>query len=158
MLPLPELIRMWRVINTTNLGTISSINLAASMGSKYGAVDVLALGLVVTLPFQEVDGDSSVSFLVCIAEFIHIRHTNKGDLKRSVLSELCHTCRAEVEDKTHAKKTSWKQKFQDLTTAKCRQVGTPIMLGQNQNTERTPIKPSQNQNTEMMHVEEPLIF
>jgi hypothetical protein len=87
VLSIPQLIRMWRFINTTDLGSISSINLAASMGSKNGAVDVFALGFVVTLPFHEIDvGDSSVSFIVCIAEFIHIRHTNRGDSKHVLTS------------------------------------------------------------------------
>jgi hypothetical protein len=27
------------------------------------------------------DGDGGVSFLVCIAEFVHVRHTDKGNLK-----------------------------------------------------------------------------
>jgi hypothetical protein len=71
----------------TDVGSISSSNLAESMGSKNGAVDVFALGFVVTLPFNEIDvGDSSVSFIVCIAEFIHIRHTNKGDSKHDLAS------------------------------------------------------------------------
>ena len=43
---------------------------------------MFALGFVVTLPFHEIDvGDSSVIFIVCISEFIHIRHTNRGDSK-----------------------------------------------------------------------------
>jgi hypothetical protein len=87
VLSIPQLIRMWRFINTTDLGSISSINLAVSMGSKNGAVDVFALGFVVTLPFHEIGvGDSSVSFIVCIAEFIHIRHTNRGDSKHDLIS------------------------------------------------------------------------
>jgi hypothetical protein len=87
VLSIPQLIRMWRFINTTDLGSISSSNLAASMGSKNGAVDVFALGFVVTLPFHEIDvGDSSVSFIVCIAEFIDVRHTNRGDSKHVLTS------------------------------------------------------------------------
>ena len=87
VLSIPQLIEMWRFINTTDVGSISSNNLAASMGSKNGAVDVFALGFVVTLPFHEIDaGDSSVSFIVCIAEFIHIRHTNRGDSKHALVS------------------------------------------------------------------------
>jgi len=87
VLSIPQLIQMWRFINTTDVGKISSSNLAASMGSKNGAVDVFALGFVVTLPFHESGvGDSSMSFIVCIAEFIHIRHTNRGDSKHDLIS------------------------------------------------------------------------
>jgi hypothetical protein len=59
------------------------------MGSKNVTVDVFALVFVVTLPFPEADSDSSVSFLVCIPEFIHIRHTNKGDLKNVLRRSYC---------------------------------------------------------------------
>jgi len=87
VLSLPQrLHRMWRVINTTTLGAIISDNVAASMGSKNAPVDVFALGFVVTLPFPAAGGDSSVSFLVCIAEFIDLRHTDKGELKNVVTS------------------------------------------------------------------------
>ena len=69
------------------MGSIWSINLAESMGSKNGAADVFALGFVVTLPFHEIDvGDSSVSFIVYITEFIHIHHTNRGDSKHVLTS------------------------------------------------------------------------
>jgi len=45
------------------------------MGSKNVAVDVFALGFVVTMVFHK-DGDtSSVSFLVVIAEFVHVIRT-----------------------------------------------------------------------------------
>jgi hypothetical protein len=59
-----------RVINTTELRGITSDNLVASMGSKIAAVDVFALGFVVSLPFPKYEGDGSVSFLVCMAEFV----------------------------------------------------------------------------------------
>ena len=51
------------------------------LGSKNEAVDVFALGFVVSLPFTKNEGDGSVSFLVCIAEFVYVRHTDKGYLK-----------------------------------------------------------------------------
>jgi len=79
-----QLRRMWRFINTTALGAITAVNLAESMGMKNTAVDVFALGFVLTLSFPMTDGDSSVSFLVCIVEFIHVRHTDKGELKNVV--------------------------------------------------------------------------
>ena len=80
VLSVQQLHQMWRFINTTALGAITADNLAASMGMKNAAVDVFALGFVVTLPFPVADDDdSSVSFLVCIAEFIHVRHTDKGE-------------------------------------------------------------------------------
>ena len=54
-----------------------SDNLVTSMGSKNTTVDVFTLGFVVSLSFPKNDGDGSVSFLVCIAEFVS--HTDKGD-------------------------------------------------------------------------------
>jgi hypothetical protein len=42
--------RMWRVINTTELGRIMSENPLVSMGSKNAAVDVFALGFVMSFP------------------------------------------------------------------------------------------------------------
>jgi hypothetical protein len=86
VLSLNQITRMWRVITTTALGGITSDNLAASMGSKNGAVDVFALGSVLNLPFLKNDGDGSVSLLVCIAELIHRRHTDKDDLKNVLTS------------------------------------------------------------------------
>ena len=53
------------------------------MGSANTSVDVFVLGFVVALSFPEAD-DSSVNFLGCITEFIHIRHTDKGDLKNGL--------------------------------------------------------------------------
>ena len=76
-----QLKRIWKVINTTDLPGITSDNLASSMGSKNAAVDVFALGFVVSLPFRHDEGDVSMSFLTCITEFIHVRHTDKGNLK-----------------------------------------------------------------------------
>jgi hypothetical protein len=69
---------MWKVINTTEITGITSDNLASSMGSKNAVVDVFTLGFVVSMSFEMDDGDGGVSFLVCIAESIHVRHTNKG--------------------------------------------------------------------------------
>ena len=93
VLSVHQLHQMWRFINTTALGVITADNLAASMGKKNAAVDVFALGFVVTLPFPVGDDDdSSVSFLVCIAEFIHVRHTDKGDLKNVVTSFIGAQC------------------------------------------------------------------
>ena len=87
VLSVHQLRQMWRFINTTALGAITADNLAASMGMKNAAVDVFALGFVVTLPFPVADDDdSSVNFLVCITEFIHVRHTDKGELKNVVTS------------------------------------------------------------------------
>ena len=68
---------MWRVINTTELGGITSDNLVVSMGSKNATVDVFALGFVVSLSFPKNDDDGSLSFLVCISEFVHVCHTDK---------------------------------------------------------------------------------
>lgn len=65
-----------------------SDNLAASMGSKNGTVDVFALGFVVSLPFPNNDGDGGFNLMVCIAKFIHVRHTDKGDLKNVLTSFL----------------------------------------------------------------------
>jgi hypothetical protein len=75
-------------MNTSELGGITSDNLAASMGSKNGSVDVFALGFVVSLPFPNNDVDGYVNFLVCIAEFTHVRHTDKGNLKSVLASFL----------------------------------------------------------------------
>ena len=58
------------------------------MGSKNAAVDVFAMGFVLTLPFAKNDGESSVSFLVCAAEFVHVRHTHKGELQKVLTSLL----------------------------------------------------------------------
>ena len=44
------------------------------LGSKNEAVDVFALGFVVSLPFTKNE-------VVCIAEFVYVRHTDKGYLK-----------------------------------------------------------------------------
>ena len=79
---------IWKVINTTDLSDITSDNLASSMGSKNASVDVFAVGFVVSLPFHHVEGDANLSFLVCTAEFIHVRHTDKGNLK-TVLTNCC---------------------------------------------------------------------
>jgi hypothetical protein len=95
VLSLHQLIRMWRVIKTTELEAITSDNLARSMGSKNGAEDVFFLRFVVTFPFPEASGDSGVSFRVCIAEFIHVRHTDEGDLKKcsyKLLEDPCCLC------------------------------------------------------------------
>ena len=57
---------MCRVINTAAIAGITSDSLTASMGSKNAAVEVFALGFVVTLSFlKKDDGEGSVSFLVC---------------------------------------------------------------------------------------------
>ena len=77
---------MWRVINTNEVGGITSDNLGVSMGSKNRDADVFALGFVVTLTFLKSDGEGSVSFLVCIVEFIHVCHTDKGTLKTVLTS------------------------------------------------------------------------
>jgi hypothetical protein len=60
-----------------------------------------------------------------------------------LLSELWHIHRAEVEDKTHAKKNSWKKKYKQQAEARCRRAGTQIILY---------TKPGQNQQTETMLV------
>jgi len=79
VLSLHQLIVMWKVINSTDIAAITSDNLGASMGSKNAAVDVFALGFVVSLSLPMDDGDGGVSFLVCTAEFVHVRHTDKGN-------------------------------------------------------------------------------
>ena len=68
---------MWRVMKSDDLGGITSDNLLASMGSKNAAVDVFAMGFVLTLPFPKTDGDGSVSVLVCIAEFVCAPHEQR---------------------------------------------------------------------------------
>jgi hypothetical protein len=78
VLSLHQLTATWKVINTTDIAAITSDNLGASMGSKNAAVDVFALGFVVSLSLPMVSGDRGVSFLVCTAEFVHVRHTDKG--------------------------------------------------------------------------------
>ena len=76
-----QLQTMWRVISTTPVPELGAVSLAASMGSKNAAVDVFALGFVMTLPFTKRNGvAASASFLVDIAEFVHVRHTDKGTL------------------------------------------------------------------------------
>ena len=52
-------------------------------------------------------------------------------------------CRAKVECKTHAKKTSWIKQYKQLAMAKCRLAGAPIVLY---------TKPGVQDNTEMMLV------
>ena len=55
------------------------------MGSKNAAVDVFALGFVVTLPFLKKDGvAASASFLLCTTEFIHVIHTDRGTPKEEL--------------------------------------------------------------------------
>ena len=53
---------MWRVLNSTDLGGITSDNLVSSMGSKYATVDVFTMGFVLTLPFAKNGGESNVNF------------------------------------------------------------------------------------------------
>ena len=79
---------MWRVINSSDLGGITSDNLVSSMGSKNAVVDVFTMGFVLTLPFTQNDGESSLSFLVCTAEFVHVCHTDKGELQNVLTSLL----------------------------------------------------------------------
>jgi hypothetical protein len=79
VLSLHQLTVIWKVINSTDISAITSDNLAASMGSKNSVVDVFELGFVVSLSLPKDDVDGGVSFLVCTAEFVHVRHTDKGN-------------------------------------------------------------------------------
>jgi hypothetical protein len=88
VLSLQQITRMWRVINSTDLGGITSDNLVSSMGSKNAAVDVFTMGFVMTLPFAKNGEESSLSFLVCTAEFVLVRHTDKGELQNVLTSLL----------------------------------------------------------------------
>jgi formate-dependent phosphoribosylglycinamide formyltransferase (GAR transformylase) len=54
-----------------------------------------------------------------------------------------HASRAEIDDKTHARKTSWKHQYERLAMAKCDLAKTRIILY---------TKPSAQEHTEMMLV------
>ena len=75
--------QIWRTIITIEQGPLTTERLVAAVKTqvKNGGTDALAQGLVLTVsfPIPETLERDSVSFLICIAEFIDFEHTRRGE-------------------------------------------------------------------------------